>query len=499
MSKSELLEALQDLAENRRMSFEVGELIAPFKGQVHALSLSLISSSKTLGNRFEPEYEGGDTLTCKLEGSELEVNVQTTLNEEGLVKGLAPGASFEMHLSLLDFDALYQRAVFGSRPDSAPRAADEAAGEPDAEHTESQPPAESAEEEEEEEEPAGEPATPEPVIAPPAIESIATEDAGEALRRERQRLLVKLNKRFESEATSSRAEAVHTETAHSMKSSRNMSPAPKKPEAKAEEKQVGFNILLVIGIIAFFGILAVLFENNSSPAIETRPPTVDERMDWYRRNAMASVGKTELQEEDRRALRGMASITWDDCYTKVPRWTTVDAPAPSMEALEELTEAYAWQIIALEADGHTTRRLFENSQRKHPFHWLEDWNVIDAKTRAALRAPHLAPKEVHLLKVTELDLANEELKDLGYLPTLPALEVLSLANNPIEDLKPLTHLKKLKYLDLSETNPKDLAPLQEIESLQLLRLNRSESQLIQLEQLKKTRPDLQITLTGKDP
>jgi Leucine-rich repeat (LRR) protein len=101
--------------------------------------------------------------------------------------------------------------------------------------------------------------------------------------------------------------------------------------------------------------------------------------------------------------------------------------------------------------------------------------------------------------VTELDLANEELKDLGYLPTLPALEVLSLANNPIEDLKPLTHLKKLKYLDLSETNPKDLAPLQEIESLQLLRLNRSESQLIQLEQLKKTRPDLQITLTGKDP
>jgi len=70
-----------------------------------------------------------------------------------------------------------------------------------------------------------------------------------------------------------------------------------------------------------------------------------------------------------------------------------------------------------------------------------------------------------------------------------------LANNPIEDLKPLIHLKKLKNLDLSGTKPKDLAPLQGIESLQLLTLNRSESQLTQLEQLKKARPDLQITLT----
>ena len=499
MSKSELLETLQDLAENRRMSFEVGELIAPFKRQVHAMSLSLVSSSKTLGNRFGPEYDGGDTLTCKLEGGELEVDIQTTANEGGLVKGLVPGASFEMQLGLLDFDALYQRAVFGSQPGTTKPSADEAAAAPDKERTESTPPAESTEASEEET--AGEPATlepaaPEKLIESPIDESIPTDEAEEALRRERRRLLVQLNQKVEAQTTPSRAKAVHTETAHSKESSRVKDPAPTKPEAKAEEKQRASNILFVIGIFAFFGILGLLVENNPSPqGDETKPLTFDERMDWYRRNAMAAVAKTELQEEDRRALRGMASILFDECYTKVPRWATANTPAPSMEALEELTEAYAWQIIALEADGHTTRGLFKNSQRKHPFHWLEDRNVIEAKARAALRTPHLALEGVNLLKVTELDLSNEELKDLGYLTQLPSLQVLNLANNPIEDLKPLIHLKKLKNLDLSGTNPKDLAPLQEIESLQLLTLNRSESQLTQLEQLKKARPDLQITLT----
>ena len=113
-----MLEVLTDLNENRRLSFEVGELIEPFEGKAYALSFSLVSSSNTLGNRFGSEYNGGSTLICKLEGGGLEANVQTTPGEQAVVDGLVPEATFEMQVTLLDFDALYQRPIFGSVPES---------------------------------------------------------------------------------------------------------------------------------------------------------------------------------------------------------------------------------------------------------------------------------------------------------------------------------------------------------------------------------------------
>jgi len=119
VSKSALLEVLADLNENRHLSFEIDEAITPFFGKAYTLSLSFVSSSSTLGNRFGPEYNDGFTLICQLEGGLLEANLQMTPDENALVESLAPGTSFEIQVTLLDFDSLYQRAIFGSLPDGA--------------------------------------------------------------------------------------------------------------------------------------------------------------------------------------------------------------------------------------------------------------------------------------------------------------------------------------------------------------------------------------------
>ena len=119
VSASELLETLADLKENRRLSFEIDGLIEPFVGKTYDLSLSLVSSGNTIGNRFGSEYNDGATLICQLGDGELEANLQMTAEENAFVEGLAAGAPFEIRVTLLDFDSLHQRAILGSLPDQA--------------------------------------------------------------------------------------------------------------------------------------------------------------------------------------------------------------------------------------------------------------------------------------------------------------------------------------------------------------------------------------------
>ncbi|MFP6854267.1 MAG: hypothetical protein VB980_00680, partial [Opitutales bacterium] len=117
MSKSALLKVLADLKENRRLSSEVDEAIAPFVGKPFELSLSFVSSSRTIGNRFGPEYNDGVTLICALKADDLEITLQMTSAENAFFEGLVPGEFFESQVTLLDFDTLYQRAIFGSLPE----------------------------------------------------------------------------------------------------------------------------------------------------------------------------------------------------------------------------------------------------------------------------------------------------------------------------------------------------------------------------------------------
>ena len=108
-----LLATLTDLRNNRLLSGEAKSALAPFIGKTFALPLAFVSASRTFGNPFDPVYDDGHTLVCRLEGEEIEVTVLLGTEENDLVDSLASNETFEAKLTVLDFDALYQRAIFG--------------------------------------------------------------------------------------------------------------------------------------------------------------------------------------------------------------------------------------------------------------------------------------------------------------------------------------------------------------------------------------------------
>ena len=108
-----LLATLTNLKNNRFLSSEAKSALAPFIGKAATLPLEFVSASRTFGNPFDPAYDGGRTLICRLLGEEIEVTVLLGSEENDRVEGLDSNHTFEAKLTVLDFDALYQRAIFG--------------------------------------------------------------------------------------------------------------------------------------------------------------------------------------------------------------------------------------------------------------------------------------------------------------------------------------------------------------------------------------------------
>ncbi len=77
------------------------------------MRLAFGSASRTFGNRFDPVYEQGYTVLCSPEGETVEVAVLLPPDENTRVDAFEPDQIFEATVTLLDFDTLYQRAVFG--------------------------------------------------------------------------------------------------------------------------------------------------------------------------------------------------------------------------------------------------------------------------------------------------------------------------------------------------------------------------------------------------
>ena len=113
MGSAELLATLTDLKENRRMPAEIAEAIDPLRGQKFALELEFVSSSRTFGNRFDSSYDNGYTATCKAGETSLEISVIFGAKENSFVEDHKTGDTFSAEVTLLEFDALYQRAIFG--------------------------------------------------------------------------------------------------------------------------------------------------------------------------------------------------------------------------------------------------------------------------------------------------------------------------------------------------------------------------------------------------
>ena len=113
MTSPALHATLTNLKTNRLLSGEAKSALAPFLGKTFTLPLVFVSASRTFGNPFDPVYDDGHTLVCRLEGEEIEVTVLLGAEENDLVDSLASNETFEAKLTVLDFDALYQRAIFG--------------------------------------------------------------------------------------------------------------------------------------------------------------------------------------------------------------------------------------------------------------------------------------------------------------------------------------------------------------------------------------------------
>ena len=108
-----LLATLTNLKNNRFLSGEAKSALAPFIGKTATLPLAFVSASRTFGNPFDPAYDDGRTLICRLEGEEIEVTVLLGAEKNDRVDSLDSDETFEAKLTVLDFDALYQRVIFG--------------------------------------------------------------------------------------------------------------------------------------------------------------------------------------------------------------------------------------------------------------------------------------------------------------------------------------------------------------------------------------------------
>ena len=117
MANEKLIATLADLAANRRLGLEASSVLKPFLGEQYTLRFEFGSAERTFGNRLDSSYEGGKTVTCKLEGIEVSVLLLPTENDK--VKSLKAGDELEAKVTPLEFDSLYQRAILGQVPEES--------------------------------------------------------------------------------------------------------------------------------------------------------------------------------------------------------------------------------------------------------------------------------------------------------------------------------------------------------------------------------------------
>ena len=86
---------LTNLKTNRLLSGEAKSALAPFIGKTFTLPLAFVSASRTFGNAFDPVYDDGHTLICRIEGEEIEVTVLLGAEENDRIDSLASDETFE--------------------------------------------------------------------------------------------------------------------------------------------------------------------------------------------------------------------------------------------------------------------------------------------------------------------------------------------------------------------------------------------------------------------
>ena len=111
--KSQLMNALKELTEKRLLTSEVESLFEPYKDAVLPLSLCFLSATKSFGSQKDKTYNDGYSTICNAENWEVEICLLFPSDDNSLVESLKPEEDFEANVKFIDYDALYQRAIFG--------------------------------------------------------------------------------------------------------------------------------------------------------------------------------------------------------------------------------------------------------------------------------------------------------------------------------------------------------------------------------------------------
>lgn len=108
-----LIKTLNELTKNRRLSSECEEMIGPFLGETFDSNFSFKEASTTFASRLGDEYKGGKTVVAQVLGTELGCSILFPESKNEWVSDLKAGDDLDVRVTVLEFDNLYQRVVFG--------------------------------------------------------------------------------------------------------------------------------------------------------------------------------------------------------------------------------------------------------------------------------------------------------------------------------------------------------------------------------------------------
>ena len=111
--KNEIMTALRELKEKRLLSSEAEALMKPYAGASFDLRLDFVSSSRSFGRQKDPSYDDGQKVLCTAEKWGVECDVLFSPEDNQLVESMESGQDFQVTVKFIEYDALYQRVVFG--------------------------------------------------------------------------------------------------------------------------------------------------------------------------------------------------------------------------------------------------------------------------------------------------------------------------------------------------------------------------------------------------
>ena len=113
MVQAKLIDILKDLKAARRLSSESEAMMKPFVGFKTEFTFSFIETSSTFGSRLGDEFKDGMTVIAQFENSELECSILFPPSENTWVANLTKDEKFTLTVTVIEFDNLYQRVIFG--------------------------------------------------------------------------------------------------------------------------------------------------------------------------------------------------------------------------------------------------------------------------------------------------------------------------------------------------------------------------------------------------